>query len=101
MEIQKRATDPTWTPILFTIRKIVVSETEPVLYHLDGEHAPSREFVREELMHVDPDKIQYPSLRILSASQSPLRLENQHSRLVHTTRVSKKLTKAEEYAKRR
>ena len=43
-------------------------------------------------MHVDPDKIQYPSQRILSENQP---------RLVYTTRVSGKLTKAEEYAKRR
>ena len=44
-------------------------------------------------MNVNPEKFQYPPQRIL--------LENQHSRLVHTTRVSRKLTKAEEYAKRR
>ena len=51
------------------------------------------------------EKIQYPPQRILSASQSALHLENQHSRLVHTARVSewyhKKLTKAEKYAKKR
>ena len=35
MENQKRATDPIWTLALFTIRKIVVSENEPVLYYLD------------------------------------------------------------------
>ena len=54
---------------------------------------PSHGFVRKELMHVDPDKIQYPPQRILS--------ENQPNRLVHTTQVSGKLTKVEEYAKRR
>ena len=95
----EKSHDPTWSPTLFTIRKIIVSENEPVLYYLDGEYAPSRGFVCEELMHVDPEKIQYPPQRILSVSQSALRLENQHSRLVHTTQVSKKLTKAEEYAK--
>jgi len=73
--------------------KNVVFENEPVLYYLDGEYAPSRGFVCEELMYVDPEKIQYPPQRIL--------LENQHSRLVHIARVSEKLTKAEEYAKRR
>ena len=73
---KKRATDPTWSPTLFTIRKIVVSENEPVL---DGEYAPSREFVRKELMHVNPEKIQCPPQRLL--------LENQHCQLVHTTRV--------------
>ena len=36
MGIQKRATDPIWTLALFTIRKIVVSENEPVLYYLDA-----------------------------------------------------------------
>ena len=41
-----------------------ISEKEPVLYCLDGEYAPSRGFVGEELMHVDPDKIQYPPQRI-------------------------------------
>ena len=56
--------------------KNVVFENEPVLYYLDGEYAPSRGFVCEELMYVDPEKIQYPPQRIL--------LENQHSRLVHT-----------------
>ena len=84
IENQKRTTDPT----LFTIRKIVVSKNEPILYYLDGEYAPSRGFVREELMHVDLEKIQYPPQRMLSASQGALRLENQHNRLVHTTRVS-------------
>ena len=63
MENQKRATDPIWTLTLFTIRKIVLSE-KPVLYYLDGEYVPSRRFVREEFMHVDPDKIQYPPQRI-------------------------------------
>jgi len=42
MENQKRATDPIWSPTLFTIRKIIVSKNEPVLYYLDGEYAPSR-----------------------------------------------------------
>src|SRR5438105_14865306 len=51
-----------------------------VLYYLDEEYTPSRGFVREEFMHVDADKIQYPPQRILS--------ENQPTRLVHTTRVS-------------
>jgi len=46
---QKHATDPIWTPTLCTIRKIVVSEKEPVLYYLDGKYAPSRGLVREEL----------------------------------------------------
>ena len=48
MENQKRATDPIWTPTLFTIRKTVVSEKEPALYYLDGEYAPSCGFVREK-----------------------------------------------------
>ena len=56
-------------------------------YYLDGEYAPSRGFVKEKLMHVDSDKIQYPPQRILS--------ENRPNQLVHTKRVSGKL-KAEE-----
>ena len=80
MENQKHAADPIWTPTLFPIRKIAVSEKKPVLYYLDGEYAPSRK-----------DKIQYPQ-RIL--------LENRPKRLVYTTRVFEKLTKAEEYAER-
>ena len=59
VSILRTASDPIWTPTLFTIRKIVVSENEPVLYYLDGEYAPSRGFVREKLMHVDTDKTQH------------------------------------------
>ncbi|CAJ0650372.1 15210_t:CDS:2, partial [Entrophospora sp. SA101] len=63
MENQKRATDPTFSPSLHKIRKIVVTKNEPVLYYLgddDDEYAPKRGFVREELMHIDLEKLQYP-----------------------------------------
>ena len=69
LENQARATDPVWSPTLFSVQKIVVSKNEPVLYYLDGEYAPSRGFVREELMHVIPEKIQYPPQRILSENR--------------------------------
>jgi len=71
MENQKRATDPIWSPTLFTIRKIIVSKNEPVLYYLDGEYAPITWIVREELMHVNPEKIQYQPQRILFSTFSP------------------------------
>ncbi|CAJ0757475.1 19946_t:CDS:2 [Entrophospora sp. SA101] len=43
MENQKRATDPTFSPSIHKIRKIVVTKNEPVLYYLgddDDEYAP-------------------------------------------------------------
>ncbi|GBC48982.2 hypothetical protein RIR_jg25483.t1 [Rhizophagus irregularis DAOM 181602=DAOM 197198] len=58
MENQKRATDPTYSPSIHKIRKIVVSKKEPVLYYLgsdDDEFTPKRGFVREELMHFEFD----------------------------------------------
>src|SRR5436190_3180703 len=67
MENQKRATDPTFSPSLHRIRKVVVIKNEPVLYYLGSdeprgashdEFASKREFVREELMLIaDPDRV--------------------------------------------
>ena len=59
MENQKRDTDPTYSPSLHKIWKIVVIKNESVLYYLESdEFTPFREFVREELMLiVDPEKL--------------------------------------------
>ncbi|CAG8453021.1 14750_t:CDS:2 [Cetraspora pellucida] len=54
----KRATDPTFSPSLHKIHKIVVSKNEPILYYLgdnNDEYPPKRGFVREELM-IDLDE---------------------------------------------
>ena len=61
MKNQKRATDPTYSPSIHKIWKKVVIKNEPVLYYLNGEYAPFREFVREELMLIaDSEKVRYP-----------------------------------------
>ncbi|CAJ0877969.1 1825_t:CDS:2 [Entrophospora sp. SA101] len=95
MENQKRATDPVWSPTLFKIRKIVVTKNEPILYYLEGddEYAPKRGFVKEELMHIDLEKLQYPPQSILE--------ENTRSRSINFVRIINKTSKAEEYAKKR
>ncbi|CAJ0916230.1 10038_t:CDS:2 [Entrophospora sp. SA101] len=85
MENQKRATDPTFSPSIHKIRKIVVTKNEPVLYYLgddDDEYAPKRGFVREELLYVNIDTLQYPPQSILE--------ENTRSRsinFVHRTLI--------------
>ena len=83
MENQRRATDPVWSPSLHKIRKVVVSKNEPVLYYLGGEHAPSRAFVREELMHLEHEP-ELPPQSILE--------ENDHSGSVHFVCVAKNKT---------
>jgi hypothetical protein len=89
MENQKRATDSTFSPSIHKIRKIVITKNEPVLYYLgsdDDEYPPKRGFVREELMHVDLEKLQYPPQSILE--------ENTCSRSVNFVRIINKITKA-------
>ena len=51
----RRATDPIWSVSVFTIRKALVYENEPVLYYLAESNAPKRTFVREELLPVPKD----------------------------------------------
>ncbi|CAJ0886419.1 12207_t:CDS:2 [Entrophospora sp. SA101] len=94
MENQKRATDPTFSPSIHKIRKIIVSKNEPILYYLEGnEFTPKRGFVREELFYVDLEKLQYPPQSILS--------EKNHPRLVHFILVlNNELDQACTYAKK-
>ncbi|CAJ0838753.1 10176_t:CDS:2 [Entrophospora sp. SA101] len=87
MENQKRATDPVWSPTLFKIRKIVVTKNEPILYYLEGdEFTPKRGFVKEELLYVNIDTLQYPPQSILE--------ENTRSRSINFVRIINKMSKA-------
>ena len=45
IENQKRITDPTFSPSLHKIQKVVVIKNEPVLYYFDGEYALLHGFV--------------------------------------------------------
>jgi len=69
-------------------------KNEPILYYLEGnEFTPKRGFVREELMQVFSEKIEYPPQSILE--------ENAHSRSVNFVRAINKMTKAQQYARKR
>ncbi|CAB4403254.1 unnamed protein product [Rhizophagus irregularis] len=87
----ERATDPTYSPSIHKIRKIVVSKKEPVLYYLgsdDNEFAPKRGFVREELMHLTRDP-ELPPQRILSVN------------FVYVFPINSEFDHAKDYARRR
>ena len=93
LENQKRAMDPTFSPSLHPIIKVVVPKNEPVLYYLSGKHSSSRVFVREEFLHVNTDMLQLPPQSILS--------ENQCTRLVHFICITNnKFDKVQQYAKK-
>jgi len=84
------------SPSLHKIRKIVITKNEPILYYLgsdDDEYPPKRGFVREELMYVNLEKVQYPPQSILE--------ENTRSRSVNFIRVVNKMANAQAYAERR
>ncbi|CAJ0893413.1 17245_t:CDS:2, partial [Entrophospora sp. SA101] len=73
-----------------------VTKNEPVLYYLgddDDEYAPKRGFVREELLYVNIDTLQYPPQSILE--------ENTRSRSINFVRITNKMSKAIAYAERR
>src|SRR6185312_3131209 len=93
MENQRRATDMIWSPTLFKIGKIVVTKNEPILYYLEGdEFTPKRGFVREELLYVNINTLQYPPQSVLE--------ENTHSQSVNFVRIINKMAKAVAYAKK-
>ena len=52
---RRRATDPMWSLEVYRLGRSVAKPDEPVLYYLQGDDAPQRGFVREELLAVPSD----------------------------------------------
>ena len=52
---RRRATDPVWSLEVYRLGHSVTKPDEPVLYYLQGDDAPQRGFVREELLVVPSD----------------------------------------------
>ena len=52
---RRRATDPVWSLEVYWLGRSVTKPDEPMLYYLQGDDAPQRGFVREELSAVPSD----------------------------------------------
>ena len=52
---RQRATDPVWSLEVYRLGRSVTKPDEPVLCYLEGDDAPQRGFVREELLAVPSD----------------------------------------------
>ena len=52
---RRRATDAIWSLQVYRLGRSVTKPGEPVLYYLQGDNAPQRGFVREELLVVPSD----------------------------------------------
>ena len=52
---RRRAIDPMWSLEVYRLGRSVTKPDEPVLYYLQGDDAPQRGFVREELLVVSSD----------------------------------------------
>ena len=57
---RRRATDAIWSLQVYRLGRSVTKPGEPVLYYLQGDNAPQRGFVREELLVVPSDTQQPP-----------------------------------------
>jgi hypothetical protein len=79
---RRRATDPVWSLTIHTVRTVVRQPGQPALYYLnrDGAPAPTRGFVREELLTV-PSETEFPPKRLLSHSpERSRRIAARHTR---------------------
>ena len=52
---RRRATDPVWSLEVYRLGRSVTKPDEPVLYYLQGDGVPQRDFVREKLLVVPFD----------------------------------------------